>query len=132
MGYSVDNRLDLSIFFGDIEFPIDNNNTVDALIVECMIGTILPTFFLKVTDSIDLLQSKGLVRDGQRVTFVIKGPGEIKPRQLSFRIFKSKNQTTQLGSQWLIDGYFDRPRYWLQTTNSNSRDTSAGLIHEIC
>lgn len=132
MGYSVDNRLDLSIYFGETEFPIDHSNTVDALIVECMIGTILPTFFLKVTDSIDILQNRGLVRDGQRVTIVVKGPGEIKPRQLSFRIFKSRNQTTQLGSQWLIDGYFDRPRYWLQTSNSGSRDTSAGLIQEIC
>ena len=131
MGYSVDNRLDLSIYFGDTEFPISNSNTVDALIVECMIGTILPTFFLKVTDAIDILQTRSLVRDGQRVTIVVKGPGELKPRMMSFRIFKSKNQTTQMGSTWMIDGYFDRPRYWLQTHNSGSRDTSAGLVRFI-
>lgn len=131
MTYSVDNRLELTLFFDEVEFPVEHLNTVDALIVESMIGTILPTFFVKVTDSIDILQSRNLVRDGSKVSVVIKGPGEQKPRTMNFRVFKSKNQTTQLGSQWMIDGYLDFPKYWLQTTNVGIRSTSSDLLAKI-
>lgn len=131
MSYTVDNRLELSVFFEGIEFPLEHSNTIDALIVECMIGTILPTFFLKVTDAMDLLQSRNLVRDGSMVSIVVRGPGESRPRIMNFRVFKSKCQTTQLGSQWMIDGYLDKVKYWLQTTNTGVRCTSSQLLTDI-
>lgn len=131
MGYVLNDQLEVSIFFGDTEFPLEAMNTLDCLLVECMIGTVLPTFLLKITDAMGLIEKQNLVFDGSQVAFVVKPPGSKESQSWVFRVFKCRNVTTQMGNQWWVDGYLDYPRYWLQTVNTGSYATSSGIMNDV-
>lgn len=129
MGYHVTNRIEISVFINDIEFPLDNVNTLNYLHIAWTTRAILPTFRMGLFDGLHALDKTSLP-DGVPIRIVIK-PYGLQSATFNFRKFNSTKTFNGQGFQYDMDGYLDFPKYWMGTAVGGIRGTSDDVLAQI-
>lgn len=131
MGYILQDKLEISLFFSGEEFKIDAYNVLSFLQIDLSIKQILPQLTMAITDASMVLSQKGLLKDGGRVSVVLKPMGSATSTTYNFRIFKFREVKTVTGARYQIDAIYDNIKYWLTTTNIGARGTSRELMEHV-
>lgn len=131
MGYVLQNRMEVSLYFSGIEFPLVGINVLNSLQIDMSIKVLLPTINLVLTDELEVISKSSLVQDGTPLSVVIKAMGDPDSKTYTFRVFKYRSFRATMGTMYQIDGYLDYQKYWLQTSNTGILGTSNHVIGEV-
>lgn len=131
MGLQIQDRMEISLFFSGIEFPLAGLNTLNSLQIDMSIKVILPTIQLVITDELEMLTQTGVVQDATPISVVIKAFGQATATTYNFRLFKYKSFKATVGTMYIIDGYWDSQKYWLASTTTGIRGTSNDVLTQV-
>lgn len=131
MGYVLQDRIEVSLFFSGTEFPLVGINVLNSLQMDMSVKVMVPTINLVVTDEMEVIAQSSLVQDGTPISVVIKALGTTESKTYTFRVFKYKSFKATIGTMYEIDGYWDCQQYWLQTTSKGVRGTSNYVLQSI-
>lgn len=129
MAYSVQGRIEVSVFINDIEFPLDALNTLNYLQIAWTTRTILPTFRLGVFDARHVLDNLNL-QDGIPIRIVVKPLG-LTTVAFNFRKYDHTKTFNGTGFVYEMDGYLDYPKFWTGTALGGIRGTSSDALSSI-
>ncbi len=129
MGYSVQGKLEVSIFINDVEFPLDTMNTLNFMKITWWTRGILPMCHFGIFDARHSLDKIEL-QDGIPLRIVIKPLGA-KSVVYNFRKFDHKKNFNGTGFEYEVDGYLDFPLYWSGTSSAGIRGTSSDALSQI-
>lgn len=129
MAYIIQNRIELSIFIDDKEYPLEDTNQLNFLHISQQATTFFPTCCFQIVDNARILDIIGL-QDGIPIRIVIK-QGENSNQTYNFRMRHRLKQTNNPIPTYTIDGYFDSPMWYAGTTNRNIRGTSGEVMEYI-
>lgn len=135
MGYNLQDRMEISVYFSGTEFPLEGINVLNSMQIDMSVKVLLPTLHMVVTDEIELLSKTSLMQDGTPISIVVKAFGSSTSKTYTFRVFKFQSFKATVGTMYVIDGYWDSRQYWLKTTMTGLRGTSnhvLGMIAEEC
>lgn len=129
MPYSVQGRIEVSVFINNVEFPLDAMNTLNFLQIAWTTRSILPTFRLGIFDARHVLDKVEL-QDGIPIRLVIKPLG-LDTITFNFRKYDHTKTFNGTGFSYELDGYLDFPRFWTGTTLAGFRGTSSDALSNI-
>jgi hypothetical protein len=129
MPYSVQGRIEVSVFINGTEFPLDAFNTLNYLQIAWTTRTILPTFRLGLFDARHVLDTLEL-QDGIPITIVIKALG-MDSTTFNFRKYDHTKTFNGTGFTYDMDGYLDFPKFWTGTSLAGFRGTSSDALASI-
>lgn len=130
MGYIVQNRIEVSVFINDVEFPLDTQNILTFLHVGWSTRMFLPTFHMKIADvkhSLDTLQ----LQDAIPIRIVVKPAGG-DAAIYKFRKFHHKKEFVGDHFEYEFDGYYDSIKFWSGTSLAGYRGTSSEVLSQLC
>ncbi len=129
MGYSLSNRLEVSIFINDQEYPLDKLNLLNALHITTTVRGSLPLLTMSITDvthSFDRLK----LQDGIPIRVTLKPNGQ-DTRVYRFRKFDHKSVPDGGAFTWTIYAYWDAAQFWNTTTAAGIQGTSNDVLQQI-
>lgn len=129
MPYSVQGRIEVSVFINNNEFPLDSINTLNYLQIAWTTRTILPTFRLGVFDGRHVLDNLELQADIP-IRIVLKPLG-FDSLTLNFRKYDHTKSFNGSGFNYDMDGYLDFPKFWTGTALGGIRGTSNDALANI-
>lgn len=129
MAYSVQGRIEVSVFINNVEFPLDAMNALNYLQIAWTTRTILPTFRLGVFDARHVLDNLSL-QDGIPIRIVIKPLG-LTTVTFNFRKYDHTKTFNGTGFIYEMDGYLDFPKFWTGTSIGGFRGTSSDALANI-
>lgn len=129
MTYSVQGRLEVSVFINDQEFPLEAMNTLNYLHIAWTTRSILPTFRMGLFDAQHSLDNIEL-QDGIPIRVVLKPFGS-QSVTFNFRKYDHKKSFTGSGFTYDVDGYLDFPKFWIGTAVGGIRGTSNDVLQQI-
>lgn len=129
MSYTVDGRIEVSVFINNVEFPLDSMNTLNYLHIAWTTRSILPTFRMGLFDQQHILDKYELP-DGIPVRIVVKPLG-LQSVTFNFRKYDHKKSFNGKGFIYDMDGYLDFPKYWIGTSVVGVRGTSNDVLQQI-
>ena len=129
MAYSLGNDLEVSILFGEAEFPLDNTNQLLFLHASENVKLFVPMLVISLIDSQGFLERMGL-QDGLPITVNIISKGTVL-QAMTFRLFSYR--TIQQGESlcYTIEAYFDCPKYYLGLAKRSIRATSSAVLSQL-
>lgn len=131
MGYILQDRIEISLFFSGDEFPLNAYNTLSFLQIDISNRLTLPQVALTVTDASMLLSQNGYLQDAAPFSIVLKPVGASVSTTFNFRIFKFREVKSVSGTRYQIDGFWDSIPYWFTTSNAGVRGTSDHVMSHI-
>jgi len=129
MGYVLSDRLEVSIFINDVEYPLDTMNVLDFLHLGMSTRQLLPTCHFRIVDVMHVFDSLSL-QDGIPIRISLK-PWQATTQTYDFRKFHHKKTFNGTEFSYEVDGYLAVPKYWAGTLTSSMRGTSADIISSI-
>lgn len=129
MPYSVQGRIEVSVFINNTEFPLDAMNTLNYLQIAWTTRTILPTFRLGVFDARHVFDKVEL-QDGIPIRIVLKPLG-LESVTFNFRKYDHTKSFNGSGFVYEMDGYLDFPKFWSGTSLGGIRGTSNDVLSKI-
>lgn len=131
MGYIVANRLEVSLFIGDKEYPLGlgQGNVLNFFHIAASTKFRLPSVCFSVLDVTHALD-KLTPQDGIPLRIAIKA-NESQTRTYTFRKFNSRRVLTGDAWDYTIDGYWDAPRFWNGTAVNGIQGTSDEALASI-
>lgn len=129
MPYSVQGRIEVSVFINNTEFPLDAMNTLNYLHIAWTTRTLLPTFKMGLFDARHVLDNLDL-QDGIPIRIVIKPLG-LESVTFNFRKYDHSKNFNGTGFIYDMDGYLDYPKFWTGTTLGGIRGTSSDALSNI-
>lgn len=135
MGYAVRDRLEVSIYINDVEFPLDpgSANVLNFLHMAASVKFRMPTCHFSITDVSHVLDSVNL-QDAIPIRFAVKG-NTAKTQVYTFRKFNHSRDFNGTAMQYEIDGYLDSVKFWTGTSAvgiSGTSDTALSQIAQTC
>lgn len=131
MGYIIQDKIEVSLFFSGDEFPLNAYNTLSFLQIDISSRQALPQVSLALTDASMILSPNGYLQDCAPFSIVLKPTGSDISTTYNFRIFKFREVKTVSGARYQIDGFWDSLPYWFTTTNVGIRGTSDTVMSQI-
>ena len=129
MGYAVTDRIEISLFINNVEFPLDSLNLLNFLHIAYTTRGILPTCHLSVFDARHSLDSIQL-QDGIPLRITVKALNS-STITYNFRKFHHKKDFNGNGFIYEMDGYLDFPQYWAGTSVGGIRGTSNDALSQV-
>lgn len=129
MGYIIKDRIEVSIFINDIEYPLDRDNTLSFLLIATSAVVKLPALSFSVIDTTNTLSKIGL-QDGAPIRVSIKALTG-KTRVYLFRKFSHTREYIDGAAKYTIHGYYDSPLYWAATTYEGIKGSSNEVLQQI-
>ncbi|QBX06672.1 hypothetical protein H1O16_gp259 [Burkholderia phage BcepSaruman] len=129
MGFAVNDRLEVSLFINDQEFPLDSLNVLHFLHIAWGTRGLVPTIHLSVFDAQHTLDAVPL-QDGIPIRVAIRAY-QGQTQTYNFRKYDHKKTNTGNGFTYRLDGYLDVPKYWLGTSVVGIRGTSNEVLNQI-
>lgn len=129
MGYLVGGRLEVSVYFNDVEYPLEAINLLNWLHIATTTRHSLPIVGLQLDDVQHIIDRIGLL-DGAPIRVVIKPNGK-NSRTYQFRKFNSQRVFTGGCWRWTIYGYWDAPLYWAGTALRAIEGTADNVLSEV-
>lgn len=131
MGFNLQDKIEISLFFSGDEFQLNAYNTLSFLQIDISERQILPQVSLSITDASMTLASGGYLQDAAPFSVVLKPVGAVESQTFNFRIFKFREVKTVSGTRYQIDGFWDSIPYWFTTSSAGYRGTSDSLLNQI-
>jgi hypothetical protein len=129
MSYIVNDRIEVSIFINDVEYPLDAINLLNWLHIATTVRHSLPVLGFQIDDVQHVIDRIGLL-DGAPIRVVVKPNGK-NSRTYVFRKFNSQRVFTGENWRWTIYGYWDAPLYWAGTSVKALEGTASNVLQEI-
>lgn len=129
MGYQVQGRIEVSIFINEVEYPLDQVNSLNFIHIATTPITKLPTLSFSVTDADNSMAKLGL-QDGIPLRISIKALNGSN-RVYKFRKFNHTKVFTNGANVYRVNGYWDAPLYWATTAFKGIRGTSDAVLAKI-
>lgn len=129
MGYLVNERIEVSVYIDDKEYPLDALNILNYLVIGTMFKVDVPTMSMQITDVRHVLDKIGL-KDGTPIRVVVKPYGK-DSRTYRFRKF---NHSRVLGGSsyiWTIHGYWDAPLFWAGSSVRSIQGSTNSVLAEV-
>lgn len=129
MTYSLQDRMEISVFINDNEYHLDTINLLNYLHIGTSVRGSLPTLTMAITDVRHELDLIGL-QDGIPIRIVIRPNGK-QTRTYNFRKFNHTRELVGGAYVWTIHGYWNAPLYWNTTTSVGISGTSDDALQNI-
>jgi len=129
VGFSIQDRIEISLFINNVEFPLDAINILNFLHIGYWTRGILPTVHLSVFDarhSLDNIQ----LQDGIPLRLTVK-PLNSNTITYNFRKFHHRKTFNGNGFIYEMDGYLDFAKYWTGTSVGGLQGTSNEVLSQI-
>ncbi len=131
MGYSLGNKLGVSVYIEDFELPLDGYMSVLNLHIGSTLRMKVPTMSLQVSDYMGVLDAIPLVRDATRITVLINA-GTQENWIYPFRLFiPNRIPDPSGGAVWTLECYFDAPVWWAGTSTRSYVGTSHDVLKQL-
>lgn len=130
MPYIVRDRIEVSLFINNVDYPIGTLNVLNFLHMAWSVRTMVPSIRFSITDQVGMLKSS-IVQDAVPISVVIKPLGTDQSTTYNFRKFNHNVQSTVFGNQYDIDGYWDSIPFWFTTTSKGISGTSNDVLSSI-
>jgi len=130
MSYIIPDRVEISIIFNDMNYPLNQFNVLNFLHIGSSIRMLVPTLKISVTDQSGMLGS-GVLVDGCSITVVLQSLGDGRSSTYKFHLSNFTSNNTPVGSQYTIYGYGYPPKYFGGTTTEGIRGTSDYVLSQI-
>jgi hypothetical protein len=131
MGYSLQDRLQVSLFFSGKEFPLSGVNTLHVLQMDMSVRIGLPTLYIELTDQADILTKINLVHDNTPISVVLTPYGATQSSTYNFLSCAWQSFKATTGTVYKINGYLAYPKYWMGTANTGIQGTSDTVLQQI-
>ncbi len=129
MGYLVQDRLEVSIYINDNEYPLDALSTLNWLHISTTFRHALPTVSMQISDVRHIFDTIGIL-DGTPLRVVIKPYGK-DSKTYKFRKFNHKREFTGAFFTWTLYGYWDSPLYWTGSSVAALEGTANSVLQQI-
>lgn len=129
MGFLVADRIEVSIYINDVEYPLEAVNLLNWLHITTTTRHSLPVLGFQVDDVRHSIDESGPL-DGAPLRVVIKPNGK-DSKTFVFRKFNSKREFNGSCWRWTIFGYWDAPLYWAATSLRAIEGTANSVLQEI-
>jgi len=129
MSYLVNDRLEVSVYVADIEYPLQAINLLNWLHIATTVRIGLPTLGMQIKDVQHVFDKIGLL-DGTPIRVVIKALGK-DSKTYVFRKFNHKRVLTGDAYTWTIFGYWDAPLYWAASSVEALEGTADNVLQQI-
>jgi hypothetical protein len=129
MAYLVGDRLEVSVFIADAEYPLDAVNLLNWMHIATSVRHSLPVIGFEITDVQHIFDRIGLL-DGTPIRVVIK-PYNGDGKTFVFRKFNHTRKFDGASYVWTIHGYWDAPLYWAASSIRAIEGTSQNVLKEI-
>jgi len=128
MGYLVQGRVEISIYFNDEEFLFDNVNVLNYLHISESRKFQLPALTLSIMDRSQYFSRTDALKDGAKITIVLKASGGKSSKTMNFRVFSYESEG---GFTYTISGYRDFPIYFNTTSFKPIYGSSTAVLQEV-
>jgi len=129
MSYTLSNRVEVSLYINDQEYPLDTNNVIDFLHIGSTTKAILPQIHIGLTDQTHALDKLEL-QDAIPIRVAIKGYGA-PTVTYNFRKFDHRRDYNGACYVYQFDGYWDAPLYWAGTSLAGYRGASNDVLQQV-
>jgi hypothetical protein len=129
MAYIVADRIEVSLYIDNQEFPLDSLNILNYLHIGWWTRGLLPTVNLSVFDARHTLDLVPL-QDAIPLRITIKAY-QGQTMTFNFRKFNHKKEFMGNGFSYIFDGYLDSPKYWSGTSLGGIQGTSNDALSQI-
>lgn len=130
MGYVIQNEIEVSVFFNNIEYPLSELNVLNYLLMTENAVSLVPTLTLSIFDQSQVFKNIDMLQDAAPIRVVIKAYGG-EETSYRFRLFSYSVDKSPSGDQYTINGYFDSVQYWLGRMTRSINATSSAAIAQI-
>lgn len=128
MGYLVQGRLEVSVYFNDQEFIFDTVNLLNYLHISESRRFQLPALTMSLMDRAQYFSRTNALKDGSKITIVLKAVGSKNSKTMNFRIFSYEAEGA---FSYKITGYMDFPLYFNGTSFKPIYGSSSAVLQEI-
>lgn len=132
MAYRVQDRLEISLFFNNREYPFEKLNTLDFMHIGVGTKVGLPMLHLSLTDNTNFFNKEQDLADGALIAIIITAQGMTAKKSYAFRLHSYREQYSGGGFRYQIDGYLDAPMFWNGRTTTPILGTSFDALKTIC
>jgi hypothetical protein len=129
MGYLIQEKIEVSIYVADQEYPLAATNLLNWLHIATSVRHGLPVFGFQVTDVQHVFDNIGL-SDGTPIRIVVKPYGK-DSRTYSFRKFNHRRDFNGEAYMWTVTGYWDAPKYWAESSVAAIEGTANAVLEQI-
>lgn len=126
--FKVNDQLEIAVYINSKELLLNGVNFMQSLWMRADAKYKLPLMVLRF---VDLCNSSGAVGLQDNVPIVISYSGAVSVER-RFRVYSWSRTPAGEGFSYTINCYWDAPKWWATTTNSNIRGTSYEVIKQIC
>lgn len=129
MSFAIKDRIEVSLFINDTEFPLEALNVLHFIHIAWTTRALVPTVHFSIFDATHTLDSVPL-QDGIPIRVVIRAY-QGQTQTLNFRKYDHKKTNMGNGFAYEVDGYLDFPKYWTGTSVAGLRGTSNDVLSQI-
>lgn len=129
MGYQVQDRVEISVFFDQKEFIFSSINLLNYLHISESRRFYLPALTISLMDRSQFFSRTNALKDGALITIVLKTVGSNSSKKMNFRIWSYESEGA---FNYKITGYLDHPIYWNTTSFKPIYGSSSSVLQEIC
>lgn len=122
--FNVNEQVQIGVFINDKELILNNGNALMVCHIHASSKTSLPVLRLELLDVLNKVAELGL-SDNSKIRVSLKTSAVV---DRDFRVFKWQRTPYGDGHAYMIDAYFDYPKYITGTSNGVFRGTSYGAI----
>lgn len=129
MALHITDRIYLQVSISGAEIPLDKLNMFDYLHIVESVRVYMPILTFRLIDATKFLVSNNLLLDGAPIKVTV-GQSDTK-RTYNFRLFSVQNPAAEGGDAYIITGYLDAPKYWIESTPQAIIGTPTEALSQI-
>lgn len=125
--FNINNNLTGALYINGREFLLDNGNVLTSVHISASTLYKLPVMQIAFTDALNLMPQFGL-QDNVPVVFALSG---LYQYTRNFRVLNYKSRPVGNGFAYVINCYWDAPKWWAGSGLAGMTGTSANVLAQI-
>ena len=125
--FKITNQIEAGVFINGQELQLTGGNFMQSLHIRSSARGKLPVCALRFTDLYNSAVNIGL-QDNVPLVVVLNG---VINREFRFRVHRWMRTPAGDAFNYLLEGYWDSPKYWAATTNASIQGSSYEAIRQI-
>lgn len=125
--FSINNNLTGTIFINGREFVLDNGNTLNSVHISASTLYRLPVMQIRFLDALNIMPRYGL-QDNVQLQINLDG---LYQTVRTFRVLNWKSSPVGDGFSYVVNCYWDAPKYWAGSGKAGFTGTSSEVLRQI-
>jgi len=125
--FKINEHLAAAVYLNEREIPLNAVNSLQSIHISSASNIRLPVMVLCMDDQLNSMTQLGLT-DGSPIALSLRG---LVNADRKFRVHAIHRQPSGIGFSYTLECYWDSPMYWMGTTSSGIRGSSAFAIASI-